>query len=450
MHMLCPRPFVLLGVVGVVLTSNPALAQHTHAPSPAPAQHEHQPTGDAVSLFAPRDASGTAWLPDVTPMYGVQRSWGRWQVMLHGLAFAQFLYEPGDIHRTGGFSTHQFGSVNWGMLMARRPAGAGRVGVRAMLSAEPWSVAGCGYLNQLATGEMCEGDTIHDRQHPHDLFMELAGDYDRPVRGSVRWQVYAGLAGEPAIGPAGFPHRVSATPNPIAPIAHHWIDATHVTFGLVTTGVYDRRWKAEVSVFNGREPDENRADLDLGPLDSVSARLSFLPTDTLAFQVSAGHLNDAEAGFPPEPRSDVTRATTSATYHRPLSEGGMWATTIALGMNSARETIPDGEFQADTFALLLETAVSARDRQTWFGRAEIVEKPAHDLHAHEYGASVFTVGKLQGGYVRYFAARKGVVPGIGGTVSAGVVPRELTRGYYRRVEPGFGVFFTLRPVRHVM
>jgi hypothetical protein len=39
-------------------------------------------------------------------------------------------------------------------------------------------------LNQLATGETCEGDTIHDRQHPHDLFMELAGEYDRPRRAS--------------------------------------------------------------------------------------------------------------------------------------------------------------------------------------------------------------------------------------------------------------------------
>ena len=105
---------------------------------------------------------------------------------------------------------------------------------------------------------MCEGDTIHDRQHPHDLFMELAADYDRPLRGSLRWQVYAGLAGEPALGPISFPHRASAIANPVAPIAHHWLDATHITFGLVTAGVYDRRWKGELSLFNGREPDEER------------------------------------------------------------------------------------------------------------------------------------------------------------------------------------------------
>ena len=450
MPMLWPRLFVCLTLIGTLFISVPALAQHVHEPAAAQPQHEHQPAGDVVSLFPHRDASGTAWLPDVTPMYGLQHTWRGWELMLHGLAFAQFLYQPGDIHRTGGYSTHQFGSVNWGMLMARRPAGAGRVGVRAMLSAEPLTIPGCGYLNQLATGETCEGDTIHDRQHPHDLFMELAGDYDRPIRGSLRWQVYAGLAGEPALGPAAFPHRLSASPNPIAPISHHWLDATHITFGLVTTGLYDRRWKAEVSVFNGREPDEGRADLDLGPLDSVSARVSFLPTDTLAFQVSAGHLNEAEAGFPPEPPTDVNRATASVTYHRPLRQGGIWATTIALGVNSAREVIPQGEFTADTFALMLETAVNLGDRHTWFGRAEAVEKPAHDLHAHEYATSVFTVGKLQGGYVHYFAPRKGLVSGVGGSVSAGLVPRELTHGYYRRVEPGFSLFFTVRPARHVM
>jgi hypothetical protein len=146
----------------------------------------------------------------------------------------------------------------------------------------------------------------------------------------------------------------------------------------------------------------------------------------------------------------VNRATASATYHRPLTAGGIWATTIAAGVNSAREVIPVGEFAADTFALMLETAVSVRDRHTWFGRAEVVEKPAHDLHAHEYAARVFTVGKIEGGYVHYFTPWNGLVPGIGGSVSAGVVPRELTRGYYRRVEPGLSLFFTVRPPSHAM
>jgi hypothetical protein len=336
------------------------------------------------------------------------------------------------------------------MVMARRPLGSGRLGLRAMMSAEPWSVPGCGYLNLLATGEMCEGDTIHDRQHPHDLFMELAADYDRPLRGSVRWQLYAGLAGEPALGPAAFPHRGSALLNPLAPISHHWLDSTHITFGLMTLGVYGQRWKAEASLFNGREPDEARGDLDLAPLDSVSGRVTFLPDKHLALQVSVGHLHEAEAEFPPEPRTDVDRVTASATYHRLLDGDGFWATTLAFGLNSGPEVIPTGVLHLTTQAVLLESSATLRGRHTVFGRAEVVEKPAHDLHAHEYATEVFTVAKMQGGYVREFKPWKGLVPGLGGAVSASVVPPQLASRYNGRVAPGFDIFLTLRPRRHDM
>ncbi len=398
-------------------------------------------------LFPTRDASGTAWLPDETPMYAYQRTVGKWDVMLHGAVFGQLLYEPGEIHRTGGFATKQASSVNWFMAMARRPAGAGRVGLRAMASVEPWTVNDCGFINLLANGEMCESDTIHDRQHPHDLFMELAADYDRPVRGSLRWQIYAGLAGEPALGPAGFPHRTSAMPNPVAPITHHWLDSTHITFGLITTGLYDRRWKAEVSLFNGREPDENRADIDFGALDSVSGRLTLMPTSRWALQVSAAHLTESEAEFPPTPRSDLDRLTASATYHR-SSPTGIWATTLAYGLNSGREVVPDDVVDLVTHALLLESNYTIRDRHTLFGRGEVVGKPGHDLHVHEAPVTIFTVAKLQAGYTWSFNAWKGLVTGVGGTASIAIVPDALASRYQGNVAPGFGVFISLRPSRH--
>jgi hypothetical protein len=341
-------------------------------------------------------------------------------------------------------------SVNWAMLMARRPLGAGRLGLRLMGSVEPWTVTDCGFLNLLANGEMCEGDTIHDRQHPHDLFMELAADYDRPVRGSLRWQVYAGFAGEPALGPPAFPHRISAMPNPVAPISHHWLDSSHITFGLVTTGLYDRRWKAEMSVFNGREPDEDRADLDLGPLDSVSGRFTFLPTRGLALQISAGQLREAEAEFPPEPRRDLSRLTASATYHRAIFSEGLWATTFAYGLNAGVEVIPGDEVDLVTHAFLVESNLTLRERDTWFGRFEVVGKPGHDLHVHEAPATVFTVAKLQAGYARYFRPWKSIVPGIGGTASLSIVPPALSAHYSGRVSPSFGVFFTIRPAPHSM
>jgi hypothetical protein len=400
------------------------------------------------SGFEVRDASGTAWVPDDTPMHGAVRSLGDWQIMLHGNAVIQVVGEPNDRHRTGGDGHYQASSANWLMAMARRPVGRGRFGLRAALSAEPWTVGSCGFLNLLATGEMCDGDTIHDRQHPHDLFMELAADYDRPLRGALRWQVYGGLAGEPALGPPGFPHRPSAMPNPVAPITHHWLDSSHITFGLVTTGVHGRRWKAEVSAFNAREPDESRHDLDLGALDSVSGRLSWMPTPRLVLQVSAGHLNEAVADFPPRRGHDVTRTTASATYHR-RTGGTFSATTVAYGVNAGPEIIAGSAVDITSHALLVESAITAGERHTWLGRAEVVGMPAHDLHAHEFGAQVFTVGKLEAGYVRHLRHWGPIAPGVGGMVSANVVPADLAPRYSGRVVPGFSVFLTLAP-RHTM
>jgi hypothetical protein len=439
------RPVLAL-ILALALAPAPAeqTTQPQDAPSPAPHQHDMSAHGD---LFPARESSGTAWLPDETPMHGASRAWRGWAVVMHGSLFTQFLYEPADPHRTGGATTHQFSAPNWGMVMARRKAGSGRLGVRAMLSLDPLTIPGCGYINMLATGEACEGDTIHDRQHPHDLFMELAADYDRELRGRLRWTVYGGLAGEPALGPVGFPHRPSAALNPIAPIGHHWLDATHLVFGVVTAGIYDSRWKAEVSAFNGREPDEHRFGLDLAPLDSFSGRLSFLPTPRLALQISAGHLKEAELEFEPQPRADVARFTASATYHRPLA-GGVWASTLAMGLNSAREPIPEGSFDARTLAWLFETTAALSDRDTFFGRIEIVEKPAHDLHAHEFPTSIFTVAKLQAGYVREFGRWSRAATGIGASASVSLVPPELESRYGGSAAPGFGVFFSLRPRGH--
>lgn len=432
---------------GTLYSPSPAAAQT--ASSEWTVQHQHAST-EHEPLVPSREASGTSWQPATTPMFGVHRSVGDWDVMLHGNLFAQFLYEPADPHRTGGFAKTQFSSVNWGMVMARRPAGAGRIGLRGMISLEPWTVSDCGYLNMLATGEMCEGDTIHDRQHPHDLVMELAVDYDRPVRGSMRWQVYGGLAGEPALGPGGFPHRFTAASNPVAPVSHHWLDSSHITFGLVTAGLYDRKWKAEISAFNGREPDEDRAGFDLAPFDSVSGRVSIMPSDRVVLQVSAGRLREAEDEFPPHPRSDLTRVTGSIMYHRPRSTGGSWAVLAAYGANSGEEILPETVADLVTHAALVEGSLTWGERITVFGRAELVGKPAHDLHAHEFGASVFAVGKFQVGYEHRLTNWRGIAAGVGGSASLSVVPGELESRYSGAAAPGFAVFLRVRPAGHAM
>jgi hypothetical protein len=411
-----------------------ATPQDPHAGHiPPPEQHAGHEA--ASGSFATREASGTAWLPDATPMYGIHRTARGWDVMFHGNAFAQFLYEGGEEHR----ESHQAGSINWFMGMARRRLGAGRIGVRGMVSLEPWTIPGCGYPDLLATGETCDGDTIHDRQHPHDLFMELAIEYERPLTASTRLQLYGGPAGEPALGPVAFPHRLSAMSNPIAPIGHHWLDATHITYGVATAAVYGSRWKAEASVFNGREPDEDRVDLDLAALKSFSGRVSFLPTPSIVLQASAGHLAEAEAPHGVGARLDVERVTASATWHRRPATEAFWATTVAWGMNI--------EPLETTHSMMLESTFSADGRNTWFGRLEVTGKPAHALHVSESN-DVFTVGKLQAGYARYFGQRRGFQPGVGGSLAVSLLPPALQARYGGQAVLGLGLFVTVRPAAH--
>ena len=434
---------------GTVLTLPAIGSAQQSQPTPSTDVHEHVAV-TAPLLTPTREASGTAWLPSVTPMYGVHRPWRGWDVRVNGVAFVQALYEPRDRHRTGGAGTRQAASINWVMAAARRNLAGGRFGIRTMFSAEPWTVPGCGALNFLATGEVCEGDTVHDRQQPHDLFMELAVDYERALVGTWRWMMYAGIAGEPALGPPGYPHRASAMVNPIRPVTHHWLDATHVAFGVITVSVHNQRWKVEASTFNGREPDERRVDLDLGGFDSVAGRLSFLPTERLVLQVSAARLRDAGTDFPFPSQDPATRGTASAVYHVPLGASGIWATTLAYGANHARERVSGDVLDAVSHGALLESSVTISGRHTLFARGEVGGMPAHHLHALEYATSVFAVGKVQVGYVRHLSARRGLVPEIGGLAAVSFLPPELTPRYSGRTARSFGVFFSLQAARHQM
>jgi len=404
----------------------------------------------AEPLLTPTvDASGTSWQPRATPMFGVHRGWKGWDLRLDGSVVLQWIAEPGDRHRTGGAAEFQLGSRNWGMVAARRGVGWGRVGLRGMLSAEPATLRDCGALSFLSVGEVCDGDTIHDRDQPHDLVMELAVDYDRPLHGAWRWQIYAGLAGPPAFGPPASPHRPSAAGSPLAPFTHHWLDPMNA-FGVVTTGIHDRRWKAEVSAFNSRAPDERRTDLDLGGLDAMAARVSYLPTDRLAVQVSAARMREAWGAFAQPPDPPVTRVSASIVHHRPLGMTGLWASTVAVGLSRGREQIPGGVFDTANGAVLAETSVTVGGRYETFGRVELAGMPAHHLHAHEFAQSVFPVGKLQAGYTRLLRPRHGLVAGVGATASITLLPPELAPRYGGRAAPGVATFVSLRPTSHAM
>jgi hypothetical protein len=422
------------------LTSVPDRVDQEQAPEPAAPDAGHQHDMHNMSRQhgsdgdgGDREGSGTAWQPDETPMYAIHSQGKGWTLMIHGNAFVQYLRESGNR------GSDQIGGINWLMGVAERPIGAGHLGLRSMISVEPWTIRGCGYPDLLATGEVCKEETIHDRQHPHDLFMELAAEYDHPIGRGVRLQVYGGPVGEPALGPVAFPHRVSAIPNPLAPITHHWLDATHIAYGVVTGGVYGHRWKAEASLFNGREPDENRTDFERGALDSWSGRVWFVPTKRWALQVSAGRLRQAEPGGSGGGRVNIERVTASATYHRVWQPGSIWASTVGWGRNAEPGA-------GGTQALLAETNVTVDERDAWFGRLELSEKSAHDLDVDS--VTSFTVAKAQVGYTRYFGAWNGLKPGVGVSVSTGVVPETLQAVYGRRFNWGVGLFVTLRAAEH--
>ena len=233
-------------------------------------------------------------------------------------------------------------------------------------------------------------------------------------------------------------------------MTHHWLDSTHVAFGIVTLGLHSPRWKVETSVFNGREPDDSRVDLDLGAFDSFAARISFLPTEHLALQLSGARLRDAWTDFPIQGQDPAARLTASAIYHKPVGTQAIWASTLAIGANHARERVSGTVRDTTTGAALVESSLTLSDRHTFFGRAEMGGMPAHHLHANEYLQSVFTIGKLQFGYVRSMAPWRGLVAGIGGTAAVSLVPPALAPRYSGRVAPSFGVFFNLRAAQHQM
>ncbi|HET9985215.1 MAG TPA: hypothetical protein VFQ38_16555 [Longimicrobiales bacterium] len=436
------RTVLIATMVSVVASSTTRAQQPPHgggaprAGGAHPAAHEMM-TGP-LGVPETRDGSGTAWLPDATPMYAFHVPAGAWRLMLHGNAFLQYIDEGSDR------GDRQLGSVNWFMAMGHRNLAGGALALRAMLSAEPLTVGKCGYPDLLATGELCHGERLHDRQHPHDLFMELSARYDRALGRDVALELYGAPAGEPALGPVAYPHRISAMAGPLAPIGHHWQDATHISFGVATAGVYGRKWKLEGSIFNAREPDEDRYDIDLAALDSYAGRLWLLPSENVAVQLSTGFLNDAEEAHEPGGRADVHRSTASLTYHRPRAGLSPWATTLVWGQDRAHGLT--------TNSALLESSAGLSGRDVVFGRAEWVQKSGDDLALPEdrgLGGRIFPVGKVFVGYVRQFPGR-GLLPGIGAQVDLDFVSSDLAPFYGSTTSAGFAVFASLRPAPMAM
>jgi hypothetical protein len=365
------------------------------------------------------ESSGTSWQPASTPMpYPmIHIMSGDWMWMMHG--DANLIYD----HAGGGRGGDKTISTNMFMIMGRRQLGAGVFGVRGMFSLEPTTIGHSGYPELLQTGETADGQTpLIDRQHPHDLFMELAASYSLPLNDTDRAFVYLGLPGEPALGPATFMHRFSGMDNPEAPITHHWLDSTHISFGVATVGYsWQDKVKLELSSFTGREPDQSRWDIETPKMDSQSVRLTVNPTDDWSFQVSYGHINSPEQLTPDV---DQNRITASATYNVQLgmNHENNWQTTVAWGRD-----INDPGNELDAF--LLESAVVINHTHTIFGRFENVQKDELFEAPDPHEGDIFRVNKLSVGYIYDFPESHGLQFGIGALGSIHFVPGGIEDVY---------------------
>jgi len=371
----------------------------------------HMMAGATGGYVMMRDASGTAWQPDSTPMEGLNDTLGDWSAMLHGYLTGVFDHQGGP---RGGQKTF---SESMLMGMAQKQIGIGTLTLRTMLSLDPL-MGKSGYPLLLQTGETANGVTpLVDRQHPHDLFMELAGIYSVPVGDGMSVFGYVGYPGEPALGPPTFMHRFSGTDDPAAPISHHWLDSTHITYGVLTTGFVDGDWKIEGSVFRGREPDQFRWNFDPISLDSASARLSWNPTPNWALQVSYGFIKSPEEL---EPSVNQHRTTASASYNLPFDHGN-WQTTFAWGRNNNQ---PGNTLDA----FLLESAVSWY-RHTLFARAESAAKDELFQAPSPLAGDVFHVSSFSLGYVYDIAVAEHLELGFGAVGSLYDLPSAIQPAY---------------------
>lgn len=304
-------------------------------------------------------ASGTSWQPASTRMNMLHKSSGEWLLMFHYNAVV------GVNSQGGRRGVTKFESANWFMPMAFRKVGPGTLELRGMFSFEPFTFPPGGSPLLFQTGETYKGRPIIDAQHPHDLFMELSSTYTVPIGDRATWFTYFGYPGEPALGPPAFMHRASASENSSAALSHHLQDSSHIVFGVLTTGFTYRWFKLEGSVFNGREPDENRYNFEAHPWTSRSARLSFAPNSNWSMQISHGFLRNPEALEP----GDVRRTTASISYTKPLSRGS-WATSLIWGRNHESHS---GEiFNLNGY--VAESTVNFFDKNYLYTRLELVDK----------------------------------------------------------------------------
>lgn len=393
----------------------------------------HHMASNGAGEYLMDEASGTSMNPKswMTPMIGAQT--GAWNWMFMGTAFVV------DTQQSGPRGGDKLYSPNWSMIGSEHSLGAGSVMFQTMLSLEPATVTDRRYPELFQTGETAFGKPIADGQHPHDLIMALGVQYAHPVGEGTMFQLYFAPVGDPALGPVAFPHRASASELPQAPIGHHWEDSTHIANEVITAGMSHGIFRVEASGFHGREPNENRWNIDYGAVDSWSTRLSIFPTANWMGQVSMGRLHSPEALEP----GDEIRSTASLHYSKPIGNRS-WSTSLIWGRNHKTAE------HRNSNAYGLESVAPVGRNNFLTGRIELVDKDElfdaqPDIKALlERTAGVsFRIGAYTLGYTRDIKVFRFVETGVGANFSAYTLPTAI-QPYYGAHPFGANVYVRFR------
>ena len=399
----------------------PGMQDHQHMQD----MSQMQMSADEDWRPSPHAGSGTSWQPVSVPAHQWMTSKGGWDLMAHGVVFLTYNQQGGP--RGAGKAE----SVNWLMLMEQHRVGRATLLFRQMFSAESLTSPHPGFPELFQTGETYHGQSLVDHQHPHNVFAELSAFFSMPITEHVSWQLYGGPSAEPALGPVTYIHRASGSELPAAPLGHHLQDSTHTSFGVVTTGFVIQRVKVEGSVFNGREPNEERWSIQPATLDSWSARASIAASRNWTAQYSYGRLIHPEALEPGNER----RQTASLEYNRPLQEGN-WATSVVWGRKHKDET------DTNLNSYLLESTVNFRRKNYAYTRIELVDKD--ELFPEAATHPAYRIAAYTFGGVRDVVQNRMGQLGLGADVTFYGKPAVLDPAYGHN-PVSFRIFLRLRP-----
>jgi hypothetical protein len=384
-------------------------------------------------------SSGTSIEPLVTSEFApmIHKSYGNWTFMFHGHGFLV------ETQQTGPRGGDKLYSTNWLMPMVSRDFGRQTLTLKTMFSLEPATITLRRYPELFQTGETAFGLPIVDAQHPHDFIMELAGRYDFRLNEHTRLFIYGGPVGEPALGPPAYPHRASASENPVAVLGHHQEDSTHVSDSVITIGFSGGPVQLEASTFHGREPDENRWDIDGGAPDSFSSRVTVRMSADLVGQFSIGRINNREAV---DPNADTLRTTASILHSVRFSSGHI-ASSLIWGRNKDFNGSDKRIFNAYT----LESTVNFKNRNWVWTRIENVDRDRTILVGETPAALNIEedpVARIQAytfGYERDLPIGvSSLNVGLGAQVTTYGLPDQL-KPLYGDHPLGFSIFIHLRP-----